>query len=68
MRTVKLPLPKMAFIIVTRAALAAGVGLLVAGRLTAEHRRRAGLALVALGAATTIPAVSWVTRSLQCAR
>ena len=68
MRTVTLPLPKLGFVVVTRAALGAGVGLLLAGRLTEDQRRRAGLALVAFGAATTIPAASWVTRSLQRSR
>lgn len=65
MRNVTLPLPKLGFVVVTRAALAAGVGLLLAGRLTDHQRRRAGLALVAFGAATTIPAASWVVRSVR---
>jgi hypothetical protein len=65
MRIVTLPLPKLGFVVATRAALAVGVGLLLAGRLTDQQRRRAGLALVAFGAATTIPAASWVTRNVH---
>jgi hypothetical protein len=65
MRTVTLPLPKFGFVLATRAALAAGLGLLFADRLPAERRRRVGLALVAFGAASTVPAVSWVSRSFR---
>jgi hypothetical protein len=65
MHTVTLPWPKLGFVVATRAALAAGVGLLVAGRLTEQQRRRVGLALVTFGAVTTIPAASWVSRSLR---
>ena len=57
MKRVDVKLPTLMFVVVTRAALAAGVGLLVAGRLPDDKRRIIGGALVALGAATTIPAV-----------
>jgi hypothetical protein len=54
-----------AFIVGTRAALAVGVGLLVAGRLAAARRRTIGAALVAVGAVTTIPAAISVMRGLR---
>jgi hypothetical protein len=51
------------FLVGTRAALAFGLGLLVASRLPESRRRRLGLALVGLGAATTVPAVKMLRRS-----
>jgi hypothetical protein len=44
------------FVVGTRAALAFGLGLLLADRIPASRRRALGLTLVAIGAATTIPA------------
>ena len=46
----------LGFIVVTRAALAFGVALLVADRIPQPRRRAIGLTLIAVGAATTIPA------------
>jgi hypothetical protein len=60
--------PTLAFVVSTRAALAAGVGLLVAGRLSDDRRRTLGKALVAIGAATTIPAVMAIRRGFRRAR
>jgi len=64
-----LSVPQMMFIISTRAALAAGVALLISGRLKPSTRRAAGLALAGLGGATTVPAAkiafgrrSWLSR------
>ena len=65
MRTVTLELPVLGFIISTRAALAAGVGLLLAERFSVDRRRRIGMALVAIGAATTFPAVMLVRREIR---
>ena len=48
--------PLFGFVIGTRAALAFGLGLLLADRIPGPRRRAVGLALVAIGAATTIPA------------
>ena len=48
--------PLLGFVIGTRAALAFGLGLLLADRIPAQRRRALGLTLVAIGAATTIPA------------
>jgi hypothetical protein len=68
MPTITLPLPVFGFVIVTRAALAAGVALLVADRLPASRRRAIGTALVAVGAATTVPAVLALRRSMRRSR
>jgi hypothetical protein len=45
------------FLVATRAALAFGVGLLVANRIPEARRRAIALTLIGIGAATTIPAV-----------
>ena len=50
------------FVVGTRAALAFGLGLLVASRIPEERRTRIGLALLGLGAATTIPAIRMLRR------
>jgi hypothetical protein len=39
----------------TRGMLGAGIGLLIAGRLTDEQRRAVGRTLVLVGAVTTVP-------------
>jgi hypothetical protein len=65
MKTVALDLPMFAFVVVTRAALAAGVAVLASGRLTDRQRRSLGTALVGVGAATTIPAVMSVLRGIR---
>ena len=39
----------------TRAMLGAGIGLLVAGKLSDEARRAVGRTLLGIGAATTVP-------------
>jgi MFS family permease len=57
MRDPKLTMPELMFVVVTRAFLAAGVGLLVAGKLSDKQRRLIGGTLIAIGAVTTIPAV-----------
>jgi len=67
MRSLTVPLPLMGFVISTRAALGVGLGLLLADRLSPERRRRMGLALVAFGVATTIPAVRSLSRRIRSA-
>jgi len=52
-----LSVPQLMFVVATRAALGAGVGLLAGSRLSDRKRRTAGLTLALVGAATTIPAV-----------
>jgi hypothetical protein len=51
------------FVVGTRVALAFGLGLLVASRIPESRRRQLGLALVGLGAATTVPAARMLFRS-----
>jgi hypothetical protein len=46
----------LGFVVGTRAALAFGVGLLLADRIPEARRRSLALTLIAIGAATTIPA------------
>ncbi|HEY3160493.1 MAG TPA: hypothetical protein VGJ78_16120 [Vicinamibacterales bacterium] len=53
------------FVVATRAALAAGIGLLLANRIPESRRRVIGLTLVSIGAATTIPAAMAVFRGRQ---
>jgi hypothetical protein len=65
MKNVVLPLPSFVFVVTTRAALAAGIGLLLANRLPAVRRGRLGRTLVAIGAATTVPAAMSVMRSIS---
>ena len=62
MKSVVLTIPSFAFIVATRAALGVGIGLLASTRLPETRRRRIGTALVAVGAATTVPAVMKVVR------
>ena len=68
MKTLALDLRTFAFVVGTRAALAGGVGLLVSEKLSATRRRAIGAALVAIGAATTIPAVMAVVHSSRRSR
>jgi len=65
MKEVVLALPTFAFTVFTRGALGLGVGLLVSEHIPVERRRRIGGALVALGAATTVPILMTVRRSLR---
>jgi hypothetical protein len=66
--TLELDIPDFGFIVGTRALLAAGIALLAGSRLSAERRRALGVALVTVGAATTIPAVRSVVRGVRRAR
>jgi hypothetical protein len=65
MRTVTLPLPVFGFVVATRAAIGAGLALLLAKRLSDDQRRRVGFALLAAGAASTIPAARWLSRGIR---
>ena len=60
MKNLDLSLPRFGFVVATRAALGAGIGLLAANKLGSRGRRRLGTALLALGALTTIPAAIMV--------
>ena len=50
-----LTLPELLLIAGTRVALGVGIGLLLSNRLNEDQRKGAGLALVVVGVATTIP-------------
>ncbi len=54
--------PQLMFIIGTRAALAAGVALLISNRLKPSTRNKVGAALAGIGGATTIPAAKILMR------
>ena len=55
MNRIPLSYPEIGIIAGTRAAFGAGVGLLVADRLSNEQRRAVGWTLLAIGAITTVP-------------
>jgi len=55
--------PRLAFIVATRAVLAAGVGLLVSSRLSDDKRRALGRTLVVVGVLTTIPAAMFLRQA-----
>ena len=65
MKKLTLNVPTFGIAVATRAALGAGIGLLVSGRIPAERRRQIGLALVAIGAATTVPVVLAILRQTR---
>jgi hypothetical protein len=56
MKRVDLSLPELGFVVATRAALGAGVGLLATGRVCRRTRQRLGIGLLTLGVLSTIPA------------
>jgi hypothetical protein len=58
-----LSMPELAIISGTRAALGAGIGLLVADKLTKERRKGIGWALLSIGLASTIPILIQLVRS-----
>ncbi len=64
MKRLDLSLPQFGFIVATRAALGAGIGLLVAEKLRSRNRHRLGAALLAFGVLTTIPAAFLLLRQL----
>jgi hypothetical protein len=55
MRETRITLPELILVAGTRAALGAGLGLLLADRLDADQRRAVGWTLFLVGALTTIP-------------
>jgi hypothetical protein len=68
MKKPDLTFPELAFVIMTRAALGAGVGLLLSTKLNDQQRKLLGLTLVLVGAVTTIPAALAATRGLRGSR
>ncbi len=55
MKEAQITLPELALIAGTRAALGAGLGLLLADHLPESQRKAIGWTLVLIGAVTTIP-------------
>jgi len=55
--------PLLGFVVGTRAALAFGVGLLVATRIPEPRRRAIAMTLIGIGAATTFPAARSIFRN-----
>ncbi len=55
MKETHLTVPELMLVAGTRAILGAGIGLLLANRLSVDQRKAAGWALTLVGALTTIP-------------
>jgi hypothetical protein len=55
MRETRITLPELVLVAGTRAALGAGLGLLLADRLPADQRRAVGWTLFLVGALSTVP-------------
>ena len=55
MQETRITLPELGLVAGTRAALGAGIALLLSDRLSAEQRRAVGWTLLAVGALSTIP-------------
>ena len=55
MRETRVSLPELGLIAGTRVALGAGLGLLLADRLSPDQRRAVGWTLLLVGAVSTIP-------------
>lgn len=51
----KLTLPELGLLAGTRVALGIGIGLLLSGKLSHDQRKGAGVALMIVGALTTVP-------------
>jgi hypothetical protein len=63
MNRIPLSIPEVGLIAGTRAALGAGVALLLADRLNIDQRRAVGWTLLAVGALTTVPIAVQFLRS-----
>lgn len=65
MKDIVLSPPMFGFVVITRAMLAFGAGLLLSSRIPEARRRPLALALMGIGAATTIPAARLVFGSRE---
>jgi hypothetical protein len=63
MKTFHLTAPRFAFIVATRGALGAGLGMLLARRFRGARSKSLGAGLLALGLLTSIPAGIMLARS-----
>jgi hypothetical protein len=64
-KRVELPGPEIGILAATRAMLGAGVGLLVADKLSERHRKVIGRTLFLIGALSTIPLVKDIVRRMH---
>ena len=64
-KRVELPVPEIGILAVTRAMLGAGVGLMVAEKLSERQRKVIGRTLFLIGALSTIPLVKDITRRMH---
>jgi hypothetical protein len=60
MKDIRISLPELALIVGTRAALGAGVSLLLGDMLTKEQKKAVGWTLFIVGAVTTVPILAEV--------
>ena len=67
MNRIPLSIPEVAVIAGTRAALGAGIGLLLADRLDRDQRRAIGWTLFAVGAVSTAPILAQLLTSSHAA-
>ena len=65
MKSLELNLPTFGFVVATRAMIGAGLGLLLSDRIPEPRRRTAGLVLLSIGAASTLPAILAIRRGLR---
>jgi hypothetical protein len=65
MKKPDLTFPELMFVVATRAALGAGVALLLSTKLNDQQRKVLGLSLVFIGAVTTVPAAMAVLRGAR---
>jgi hypothetical protein len=68
MKNLELNIPTLGFVIVTRAMLGAGIGLLLSARIPEAQRKAIALTLIGVGVVTTIPALFAVREGLQAGR
>jgi len=55
MKTVELKLPEIGLLAMTRVAFGVGLGLLLSSKLDPRQQKAAGVALLLIGALTTVP-------------
>ena len=65
MFSTKITLPELGLIAGTRAALGAGIGLLLADRMKPDQRRAVGWTLVAVGVVSTFPLLAQMLSSRE---
>jgi len=68
MKQIQLNVPTLGFVVATRAALGVGIGILLSSRIPESRRRSTALALIGLGAATTVPAAMALRRGMRAAQ